>query len=138
MGRACLPDEEGTAILAALYEPSESGLKGRRLIVLQDYKGPGNDSAPKSGAAKDQTKIGDTLYVLEGCSVPVVLRKKDELYAKDEREDKYELVGKCYLHGYMDGEGLKNADGMAKEERALTLVWSSVCASINGRNDFTK
>jgi len=38
---------------------------------------------------------GDTIHVAAGCSLPLILRRKDYMY---------QLVGTAYVHGIMDGE----------------------------------
>jgi len=43
---------------------------------------------------------GDLVCLVLGGEVPFVLRRSD---------DEYELVGECYVHGLMDGEGLVEA-----------------------------
>ena len=40
---------------------------------------------------------GDTIYIVSGCRMPLVLRA-------DRDRGVFKLVGTCYLHGYMDGE----------------------------------
>ena len=42
-------------------------------------------------------QIGDQVCVFTGACVPFVIRRH-------ETEDKYQLVGECYVHGIMDGE----------------------------------
>ena len=49
---------------------------------------------PKAG------KEGDTISVLYGCFVPVLLRQKGNAY---------EVIGTCYIHGIMDGEAVAAA-----------------------------
>jgi hypothetical protein len=44
------------------------------------------------------TDHGDLVCILHGCSVPVILRPKEEYF---------ELVGECFIYGMMDGEALK-------------------------------
>ena len=52
----------------------------------------------------EQTKEGDTICILYGCSVPVVLRKtKDRTTSGDVL---WELIGECYMYEMMDGEAL--------------------------------
>ncbi|PVH74034.1 hypothetical protein DL98DRAFT_393288, partial [Cadophora sp. DSE1049] len=63
---------------------------GRRLVVCE--KGC-------LGMAACRARKGDLVVVLLGCSVPLVLRKGKE-------EGSFELVGECYLDGFMNGEGL--------------------------------
>jgi len=40
---------------------------------------------------------GDVVAVLNGLSIPLILRKV---------ETGYEVVGDCYIHGLMDGEAV--------------------------------
>ena len=42
-------------------------------------------------------QVGDHVCVFTGACVPFVIRR-------DENEDKYQLIGECYVHGIMDGE----------------------------------
>lgn len=52
---------------------------------------------------------GDRICVLLGCSVPVVLRPKSGVGG--DGQVRYELIGECYLEGFMDGEAV----GMGEE-----------------------
>lgn len=55
----------------------------------------------------EEAREGDVVFILLGCSVPLLLRKVD--YGSDdsdEADDEHELVGECYVHGVMDGEGM--------------------------------
>jgi hypothetical protein len=47
------------------------------------------------GAVPYHTKLGDVAVILYGCSVPVILRPREEV-------DTYEFIGECYLHTFMD------------------------------------
>jgi hypothetical protein len=49
------------------------------------------------GVVSGRAQKGDQIWVLLGCSVPVVLRKRDG-------EQSCEVIGECYLQGYMQGE----------------------------------
>jgi hypothetical protein len=55
------------------------------------------------------------VYVLLGCSVPVVLRKTG-------KPDEFEFVGECYFHGFMDGEALALRDGGKNTTQEFKLV----------------
>ncbi|KAK8913203.1 hypothetical protein VCV18_011675 [Metarhizium anisopliae] len=59
------------------------GFSGNRLLGL--------------GPAKAQ--IGDTICILHGCSVPVILRQL-------ETQDVWEIVGECFVYSLMDGEAM--------------------------------
>lgn len=55
------------------------------------------------GLAPPDAREGDTVCILHGCSVPVVLR------AITGDENYYVLIGECFLYGMMDGEALDSA-----------------------------
>ena len=54
------------------------------------------------------TQIGDHVCVFTGACVPFVIRRH-------ETEDKYQLVGECYVHGIMDGEVADMSDVQTRE-----------------------
>ncbi|CAO2650180.1 Nn.00g014720.m01.CDS01 [Neocucurbitaria sp. VM-36] len=53
------------------------------------------------GLGPPNTMAGDLVYVLNGASVPFLLRRSAT------RTGAYRLVGECYVHGLMNGEGGK-------------------------------
>lgn len=54
---------------------------------------------PLYGLGPRETRAGDFICILHGCSVPVVLRRTDGL-------DEWRLVGECFVYGLMDGEAM--------------------------------
>jgi hypothetical protein len=64
------------------------------------------------GMAPARAKDGDAICVLYGCSVPVILRRRDD------RERTWEFIGECYMHGFMNGEALDS--GRSAEEFILS------------------
>lgn len=50
------------------------------------------------GLCPPDTKAGDLICILHGCSVPVILREEEDGFVK--------LVGESYVHGKMDGEAV--------------------------------
>lgn len=53
--------------------------------------------------------VGDYIFIVRGVRVPLVLRasKDNSLEASSSsRSRDYSFVGRCYLHGYMDGEAV--------------------------------
>ena len=50
------------------------------------------------GLAHYQTEVGDSICLLQGCSVPMLLRKC---------EGGYRVIGEAYVHGMMNGESWK-------------------------------
>ena len=47
------------------------------------------------GLAPQLAEVGDEVWVLLGCNVPMLLRKRDDYYI---------LVGECFVYGIMEGE----------------------------------
>ena len=59
------------------------------------------------GLVPDSSQIGDSIWLLQGASVPMVLRKAalNEQQAGDaEKLEKWELMGDSYVHGVMQGQ----------------------------------
>ena len=50
------------------------------------------------GAVPHEARRGDIVFLLLGCNVPIVLRAVGN--------DRYKVVGSCYLHGIMEGEAM--------------------------------
>jgi hypothetical protein len=78
--------------ISDLFKWMHTQMIGRNFLVLDS----GAICVGPEGAVE-----GDEVYVLIGCSVPVVLRK-------DLKSDNCEsiLMGECYVKGFMDGEAL--------------------------------
>lgn len=62
------------------------------------------------GMAPKSAKQGDRVVLLQGASIPYVVREEDGRA--------YSLVGECYIHGVMDRDG-KDRDGLEWEEISL-------------------
>jgi hypothetical protein len=74
------------------------------------------------GMAPCRAEKGDQIWVLRGCSIPMILRKRKQ---STEKEDVgYEVIGECYLHGsggFMNGEIMKDVEGGTAEVETLVL-----------------
>lgn len=83
---------------------------GKRLIKT---------SSGSLGIAPVQTKNNDLVCILHGCDIPVILRRTgqptqeqlafrppEELDFLPSEDFQAEMVGECFLHGYMSGEAL--------------------------------
>ncbi|PMD62665.1 uncharacterized protein K444DRAFT_610698 [Hyaloscypha bicolor E] len=64
---------------------------GKRLIVTNNGL---------LGTAPREARKGDLVCVLLGCGIPLVLRSVNQ------EKGTFELVGECYIDGYMRGEVL--------------------------------
>ncbi|KAH7089740.1 heterokaryon incompatibility protein-domain-containing protein [Paraphoma chrysanthemicola] len=76
-----------------LYEEKSKWSNWRRFIITE--KG-------YVGMAHRDCRVGDSIYIIGGATVPFVLREDNpSTFPKDE---KLKFVGESYLHGFMDGE----------------------------------
>jgi hypothetical protein len=71
------------------------------------------------GMAPCRAEKGDQIWVLRGCSIPMLLRKRKQ--STREEGEGYEVIGECYLHGYMDGEIMKEVEGGKAEVQKIVL-----------------
>ena len=85
--------------VAEFEDVHETVAKGRVFISSQERR--------DIGWAPYGTRRGDMIVVFEGGEIPFVIR------AVEGRDDCFELVGECYLHGIMAGEAWD--DGGLKE-----------------------
>ena len=88
-----LTDAEKTANYVSMmrfFEFVSSWTRNRRFI--RSVQG-------RFGWVPDQAREGDIICVINGLAVPLVLRES--------QEGGFELIGDCYLHGIMDGEGME-------------------------------
>lgn len=65
------------------------------------------------------SKVGDSVWILLGASVPFVLREGGFEWVGWNRRKVFRVVGKCYAHGFMNGEGMQ---GLEVETRSVTIV----------------
>ncbi len=54
------------------------------------------------GLGPAEIAAGDEVVILCGCSVPVILRHRQESHD----DIMYELVGETFVYGFMDGEAI--------------------------------
>ena len=65
------------------------------------------------GFVAEKAKEGDTICILLGCSVPVVLRPIGD--------SAFEFVGECYIDGLMEGESMHTASESAWEPEEIEI-----------------
>lgn len=81
-----------------------SNMVGRRLVTT---------STGHIGLAPNTVNPGDKIFVLIGCSMPVILRP-------DASGEHYEVTGECYVDGFMKGEAISALD--SKEYRLQEII----------------
>ncbi|KAK4940531.1 hypothetical protein LTR10_019405 [Elasticomyces elasticus] len=91
----CNTSEISYATAQQLSQACRDGMCYRRLCILEGCK--------LWGATPNNAMIGDCVFVVLGCSVPVVLRKLS-------RPGEYRFIGEGYFDDFMDGEALKLRD----------------------------
>ncbi|KAI0897386.1 heterokaryon incompatibility protein-domain-containing protein [Annulohypoxylon nitens] len=88
----------------------------RRLIRAKLTKNDNttdNDNEEKPlGLVPAETLPGDLIYIVDGCSVPLVLRTKEITPNRTQ----YQLVGECYIDNMMDGRAMEYNTGWKKIE----------------------
>jgi len=80
--------------------------------AISQRKKPARTARGYFGGLPSCFRAGDQIWVVKGCRPPLLLRKSDEYPAC------YQLVGSCYVHGFMNGEALKK-EGFRFEQVSL-------------------
>ncbi|KAN0119397.1 Heterokaryon incompatibility protein (HET) domain containing protein [Hyaloscypha variabilis] len=93
----------------------EQMLKVRRKVLLT--------SQGFFGVAPNSVKVGDHLYLLPGAEFPILLRRLPK------SEIEHSLVGECYIHGLMHGEGMNSARKRAHSTENIRLQGGTSCNS---------
>lgn len=79
------------------------------------------------GTATHDTEEGDLIVLFEGFRMPFVLRRKD---------DKFQIVGDCYIHGIMDGELMclaGNPDAFPPDQLSIGQDGTKYCIKLGHR-----
>ena len=77
------------------------------------------------GTATYDTEEGDLIVLFEGFRMPFVLRRKD---------DKFQIVGDCYVHGIMDGELMciaENPDESPPDRLCISKDMTKYCIRLS-------
>ncbi|KXL50896.1 hypothetical protein M433DRAFT_61022 [Acidomyces richmondensis BFW] len=108
----------------------------RMLVLTEGRKG----SKKLLALVPPEAEEGDLICILYGCSVPVVLRRQRKRKAKAltseqstqqtlqslpinlDSQHQYQVIGECYVHGMMAGEGFKHQKDHGNKLRAFHLV----------------
>jgi hypothetical protein len=87
---------------------------GRKFCVME---------GGRMGVVPPETRVGDQVRIVMGAQTPFVLRPAEGAGVGGDGqgtgEKCYELVGECYVHGMMDGEGV--TDGYAAAEKIILV-----------------
>jgi hypothetical protein len=83
----------------AFLRRAQSVIWNRRFANITDVRSLSHSLVPK------ETKGGDLVCILYGCSVPIVLRPR-AIRRDGEVHECYEFIGECYVHGVMEGEAI--------------------------------
>lgn len=105
-----IKDSINSQVVEEFLNRVEAVVWGKRLIKTKERHWLG--LAPKT------VQTGDTICILFGCSVPVILRE----HSTNQGIKHYELVGECYLHGMMNGDALKERNDPGRKIRDEEFV----------------
>ncbi|KAH6884265.1 heterokaryon incompatibility protein-domain-containing protein [Thelonectria olida] len=94
-----------------VFNAAERANMSRRLMFTnKGYIGWAPDNA--YGPGHKQSRIGDLVCIVFGCSTPLVIRPKNECF---------EVLGEAYVEGVMDGEAVDMLEAGGFERRTLTF-----------------
>lgn len=99
-----LCEKKSYSLIVDFLRRVQSVIWERKLLVFK------NGNSLDLGLVPMATKTKDVLCIIYGCSVPVVLRKKETA----DGQSYYQLIGECYIPKMMDGEALEK--GLPVEE----------------------
>jgi hypothetical protein len=75
------------------------------------------------GIVPGHCEVGDSVYILSGCSLPVVLRKESRSELGLELDGKkHVLIGESYFHGVTEGELMERGVHDEKKMKGIILV----------------
>ena len=106
-----LIDTGKSEIVAEFLRRVHEVIWSRRLIITQQEL---------LGLGPDDTKRGDLICILYGCSVPVILRPMN---VQDKKAEFYRFVGESYVHGIMDGEAFEIAKSRNAEQKIDKIIF---------------
>lgn len=85
------------------------------------------------GLGHRETQIGDEVWIFPGCNVPLTIRSRgEEQQQRDQNTPQYggeadkvvvhrDFVGPCYVQGIMQGEAIRDDDGIIKLSNEKTV-----------------
>jgi len=97
---------------AAFYEAGKLDLITRATNVLA-WRRLVCTAKGKIGLAPANAQQNDRVVMLQGCNVPLVLRKQ---------EDMWKLIGECYIHGIMRDEADAFDDEWTKRIESISIT----------------
>jgi len=75
------------------------------------------------GLVPYRSKEVDLIVVLFGGHTPFILREQEsDILSFSENERRWQLIGECYVHGFMDGEGLNGLDKQGTDKRSEKFI----------------
>ncbi|KAG9245840.1 heterokaryon incompatibility protein-domain-containing protein [Calycina marina] len=90
--KSIMESEHADSLIRSFLSRVQSVIGGRKFLVTKNGL---------KGLVPRETQHNDTICVLYGCSVPVVLRAQEDM---EKKTSYWEVVGECYVHGMMNGE----------------------------------
>jgi hypothetical protein len=88
-----------SSVAIAFLERVQCVIWGRRFFKTEGK--PARNKEPLFGLGPSDLRPGDTICILFGCSVPIILRK-----VSGDQNSPFKFIGSCYVYGVMDGEAI--------------------------------
>jgi hypothetical protein len=88
-----------SSLAIAFLERVQCVIWGRRFFKTKGKTA--KNVEPFFGLGPSDLRLGDTVCILFGCSVPIILRK-----VSGDQNSQFKFIGGCYVHGVMDGEAI--------------------------------
>jgi hypothetical protein len=107
-------DENSPELMVQYLKRVQSVVWSRMVLEATSVK---NSTEHLFGLASQKTQIGDLVCVLFGCTVPVILRERNN----DEHGVYHEFIGESYIHGKMDGEALSGLNQADLDSRTFSF-----------------
>ncbi|CAN9247212.1 unnamed protein product [Alternaria alternata] len=116
-----LSDTPLDTMTSKYLERAKSVIWRRRFIQLKLGAAFGDDLV--YGLAPERCKKGDVVCIIGGCSVPVVLRKIEDLEVcgSFEAAGVFTLIGETYIHQKMNGEAVQDLGRVKKLQNTFVL-----------------
>lgn len=101
----------------SLHPPANATELSQQNFPYQDRQSFRRRDTEDASGYREQTRVGELICILFGCSVPVVLRNTTD-------QESLILVTESYLHGLMDGKTRVMALKGIRNVQEFVLSWA--------------
>jgi Heterokaryon incompatibility protein (HET) len=106
-----IPEDASEFDMTEVYTCFDRSSKKRRFMTTEKgYMGWAPDNI--FGSNHEQTRAGDLITILYGCSTPLVIRPHGPYF---------QILGEAYVQGFMDGEAIDDLKTYSFQEQSFTF-----------------